>query len=357
MTEYMEKHEVAKLIGAPPGYVGYEEGGQLTEAVRTKPYSVVLLDEIEKAHPDVFNILIQILEDGRLTDNKGRTVSFKNTIIIATSNLGTALIQGEDLKNFNDQAIFASQQGQTSKSLEAKQQLQSAPLSSYTMSVANGHSQVTGGATSESAPRKKPITERLMEELQKFFKPEVLNRFDEIIIFKPLLEEHMMKIATIGINNTKKLLIEQKLDLEISAAALSKLAVLGYDPIFGARPLRRTIQTRIENPISTLLIQKAFVEGDTILIDFDTTANNFTFIKKAKPATTEQTPNPMQQANQPTQPSMQNGYTLPENGISQQPAPSMMPPQNQTPIAQQPTPTPVNPFSDLAGQTQGTTNS
>ncbi|MBI2036688.1 ATP-dependent Clp protease ATP-binding subunit [Candidatus Microgenomates bacterium] len=243
MSEYMEKHEVAKLIGAPPGYVGYEEGGQLTEAVRTKPYSVILLDEIEKAHPDVFNILIQILEDGRLTDNKGRTVSFKNTIIIATSNIGTALIQKENLQGLTSQVVGVNNQ------------------ESQDSSFAN-------------------IARMLLAELEKFFKPELLNRFDEIIVFKPLAEEHMLKIATIGINNTRHLLLEQKINLEISSLALEQLSRLGFDPVFGARPLRRIIQTRIENPISTLLIKKAFGQGDTIIIDYNGAKNDFSFEKK-----------------------------------------------------------------------------
>lgn len=253
MSEYMEKHEVAKLIGAPPGYIGYEEGGQLTEAVRTKPYSVILLDEIEKAHPDIFNILIQVLEDGRLTDNKGRTISFKNAIIIATSNIGTALIQKEDVKSLTKQAVYSSQN-----------------------SPEDGESAF------------KNLAQKLLEELQKFFKPELLNRFDEIVVFKPLSQEHVFQIATIGINNTKKLLREQKIDLEITEAALTKLATFGFDPIFGARPLRRTIQTKIENPISTLLIKKAFYEGDTILVDFSNTTNEFTFTKKLTAPTQNQ---------------------------------------------------------------------
>lgn len=268
MSEYMEKHEVAKLIGAPPGYIGYEEGGQLTEAVRTKPYSVILLDEIEKAHPDIFNILIQVLEDGRLTDNKGRTISFKNSIIIATSNIGTALIQREDLTSLTKQALYITQN--TSANNFAQEQ-------SF-----------------------KGLSEKLLEELQKFFKPELLNRFDEIIVFKPLSQEHMLQIATIGIHNTRKLLSEQKIGLEISNEALSRLAILGFDPIFGARPLRRTIQTRIENPISTLLIKKAFQEGDTILIDYNLSANEFTFLKKPSQPTPYQSPTPP--ISQPTSP-------------------------------------------------------
>ncbi len=241
MSEYMEKHEVAKLIGAPPGYVGYEEGGQLTEAVRAKPYSIVLLDEVEKAHPDVFNILLQLLEDGRLTDNKGNTISFKNTIIIATSNLGSALIQQElsttDTKN---QEVFQQKFSE--------------------------------------------LTKKLMEELHKFFKPELLNRFDELVVFKPLQEKDMSFIAKLGIEKTRKLLKEQGFELSITDAALNELAKEGYDPIYGARPLRRLIQTAIENPIALLLIGKNFVAGDSILIDFDKTKNEFTFTKPAPKA-------------------------------------------------------------------------
>jgi len=237
MSEYMEKHEVAKLIGAPPGYVGYEEGGQLTEAVRTKPYSIVLLDEIEKAHPDVFNILLQLLEDGRLTDNKGNTISFKNTIIIATSNIGSVLIQ---------------------------QQL----------------SDVT--ANQDAEKRFKEVSGILLQELRKFFKPELLNRFDEVVIFEPLTEANMTDIAKLGINATRKLLTEQKINLEITDKAIARLAKEGYDPVFGARPLRRLIQTSIENPIALLIIGKTFVENDTILVDYDEQKSEFTFNKSQK---------------------------------------------------------------------------
>lgn len=291
MSEYMEKHEVAKLIGAPPGYVGYEEGGQLTEAVRTKPYCVILLDEVEKAHPDVFNILIQILEDGRLTDNKGRTVSFKNAIIIATSNIGTGLIQKQDVSSLGEQALYASKSKKESHGNDS------------------AHGKNEAFAT---------LTDKLLSELQKFFKPELLNRFDEIIVFKPLSQEHMREIATIGIANTKKLLEEKKIDLEISQNALDELAHIGFDPLFGARPLRRAIQTRIENPISTLLIQKAFQEGNTILVDFDAVKSEFSFSKK------QLRPNVPPQ--QPTLPS-QNQNPNPFAGLTQSQPP---PPQNLT---------------------------
>lgn len=222
MSEYMEKHEVAKLIGAPPGYVGYEEGGQLTEAVRRKPYSVVLFDEIEKANPDVFNILIQILDDGRLTDNKGRTISFKNTIVICTSNIGTDLIQGKE--------------------------------------VATKKKEGTGGGFSAMAGK-------LMEELRKFFRPELLNRFDEIVVFEPLTPANMLKIVDLQLKMLDELIEDRSLRVEVSPAAKEQLAVIGFDPVFGARPLRRTIQRLVENPISTMLIKGEIKEGAVIKVD------------------------------------------------------------------------------------------
>lgn len=249
MSEYMEKHEVAKLIGAPPGYVGYEEGGQLTEAVRLKPYSIVLLDEVEKAHPDVFNILLQLLEDGRLTDNKGNTISFKNTVIIATSNIGSSMIQ---------------------KELAA------------------------GGANMKPEEFDKKfaaLSTTLMDELRKFFRPELLNRFDELVVFKPLAASDMIGIAKLNIQKTEKLLKDQGFGLQIAQNALDELAKEGYDPLYGARPLRRLIQTSIENPISLALIGKKFVIGDTILIGFDPAKSEFTFTKAATaPAAPGQTP-------------------------------------------------------------------
>lgn len=239
MSEYMEKHEVAKLIGAPPGYVGYEEGGQLTEAVRKKPYSIVLLDEIEKAHPDVFNILLQLLEDGRLTDNKGNTISFKNTIIICTSNIGSSLIQEK-------------------------------------LSEGDQHAKKT---PEEQAKTFKELTEVVKGELIKFFRPELLNRFDEVVVFKPLAMEHMAGIARLGIAKTAGLLKEQGYGLQISEKAIQKLAKDGYDPVYGARPLRRLIQTAIENPIALEIISKKFEPGDTIVVDYNDNANEFVFSK------------------------------------------------------------------------------
>ncbi len=224
MSEYMEKFAVSRLIGAPPGYVGYEEGGQLTEKVRRKPYSVILLDEIEKAHPDVFNILLQIFEDGRLTDSQGRVVDFKNTVIIMTSNVGATLIKKEATLGFRG----------TNESEEI----------SY-----------------------KEIKNRVMGELNKTFRPEFLNRIDEVIVFKSLTKEEIKKIASLIINNeVKKLLEERKIDLETTEEIKELLTKEGYDSNFGARPLRRTIERLIENPISEKLLAGEFEEGDCILI-------------------------------------------------------------------------------------------
>lgn len=227
MTEYMEKHEVAKLLGAPPGYVGYEEGGKLTEAVRRKPYSVVLFDEVEKAHPDIFNILLQVLDDGRLTDNKGRTISFKNTVVICTSNIASTLIQDEILKN------------------------------------------------KEATAQNKDIKEKVMMELRKFFKPELINRFDEVIIFEPLKEVHMFKIVGLQLNALKKLLEDQGIGFSWTDNVVREIVNVGFDPIFGARPLKRTITNLIENPTSTLIIEKKVKETDQLNVDFEN--DNFVF--------------------------------------------------------------------------------
>lgn len=224
MSEYMEKFAVSRLVGAPPGYVGYEEGGQLTEKVRRKPYSVILLDEIEKAHPDVFNILLQIFEDGRLTDSQGRVIDFKNTVIIMTSNVGATLIKKEATLGFR-------------------------------------------GTNEPEEISYKEIKNRVMGELNKTFRPEFLNRIDEVIVFKSLTKEEIKKIASLIINNeVKKLLEERKIDLETTEEIKELLTKEGYDSNFGARPLRRTIERLIENPISEKLLAGEFEEGDCILI-------------------------------------------------------------------------------------------
>ncbi len=292
MSEYMEKHEVAKLIGAPPGYVGYEEGGQLTEAVRNKPYSIVLLDEVEKAHPDVFNILLQLLEDGRLTDNKGNTVSFKNTIIIATSNIGSSVIQKYLLTKVEEQKKAA--QGQVPQPVPAN----GAPKAAEHMEQ---------DLASDGEVNYEELTSLITEELHKFFKPELLNRFDDIVLFKPLARRDMVKIAQLGIQKTRELVQEQGYDMQITQRALDQLAKEGYDPIYGARPLRRLIQTAIENPLAVFLISKKVQKGDNIIIDYDPQKMEYTFTK-AQPQTgtapTGQQPGeaPQQSGAQPTQP-------------------------------------------------------
>jgi ATP-dependent Clp protease ATP-binding subunit ClpB len=218
MSEYMEKHTVARLIGAPPGYVGYEEGGQLSEAVRRRPYSVVLFDEIEKAHPDVFNVLLQVLDDGRLTDGQGRTVDFKNTIVIMTSNLGSPIIQ----EYFMD------------------------------------------GKTSASA--RQAMEDKVMAELKRHFRPEFLNRVDDVIIFQSLDEEELSKIVEIQINRLEKRLTQQNLTLDVDAGAKKLLAKEGYDPQFGARPLKRAVQEHLLNPLSLRLLDGEFKPGDKIKV-------------------------------------------------------------------------------------------
>ena len=213
MSEYMEKHTVSRLIGAPPGYVGYEEGGQLTEAVRRRPYSVVLFDEIEKAHPEVFNSLLQILDDGRLTDGHGRTVDFKNTIVIMTSNIGSQYIA-----EITDEKI---------------------------------------------------LRDRVMEALRLHFKPEFLNRVDDILIFQRLTKEQLRNIVTLQMVRLKRLLEDRHLTLELTEAARDFLADAGYDPVYGARPLRRAIQHYLQDKLAPMMLAGEFKEGDTIRVDAD----------------------------------------------------------------------------------------
>jgi len=223
MSEYMEKHTVSRLVGSPPGYVGYDEGGQLTEAVRRKPFSVVLFDEVEKAHPDVFNTLLQILEDGRLTDAQGRTVDFKNTVLIMTSNLGTA-----DLRK-------------------------------ATIGFAKGSEAVTY----------ERMKERVNTALKAHFRPEFLNRIDDVIVFHELAMEEVIQIADMLLQRTKDQLSQQGIGLELTNEARERVARKGYDPMLGARPLRRAIQSMIEDPLSEKLLWKEFRSGETVLIDVD----------------------------------------------------------------------------------------
>jgi ATP-dependent Clp protease ATP-binding subunit ClpB len=215
MSEYMEKHAVARLIGAPPGYVGYDEGGQLTEAVRRRPYSVVLFDEIEKAHPDVFNVLLQVLDDGRLTDSKGRTVDFKNTVLIMTSNVGaaqlsTAWAQGED--GFE----------------EAKS--------------------------------------RVMDELRKHFKPEFLNRVDDIVVFRPLGDEQLAHIVDLRLKDLEKLLADRKITLEMTESARKAIFKAGYDRAYGARPLKRAIQRLVQDKLAVKILDGSVLHGDHVVV-------------------------------------------------------------------------------------------
>jgi len=226
MSEYQEKHTVSRLVGAPPGYVGYDEGGQLTEAVRRKPYSVVLLDEIEKAHPDVWNVLLQVLDDGRLTDNKGRVVNFKNTIIIMTSNIGSPIIQ-EAFENINENDI-------------------------------------------EEAAEKAKV--EVMSLLRQTIRPEFLNRVDEIIMFQPLLKKEIRAIVNIQLNSLKQLLVHSGVDLRFTDYAIDFLTEQGFDPQFGARPLKRLIQKEIVNQLSRRILAGDIDKSHPVLIDvFDNT--------------------------------------------------------------------------------------
>jgi len=221
MGEYQEKHTVSRLIGAPPGYVGYEEGGQLTEAVRRRPYAVVLLDEIEKAHPEVFNVLLQLLDDGRLTDGQGRTVSFRNAVVIMTSNLGGELWQ-------------------------------------------------SGGVV----PR-----EAVSAVLQRAFRPEFLNRVDEIVIFRSLTEEQIARIVDIQLERVQGLLVERNIRLEVSPAARKHLAEAGWDPAFGARPLKRAIQRELQDPLAMKILQGEIPSGGTVRVDRGKEGLTFTLKK------------------------------------------------------------------------------
>ena len=226
MSEFMEKHTVSRLIGAPPGYVGYEEGGHLTEAVRRRPYSVILFDEIEKAHPEVFNILLQILDDGRLTDGHGKTVDFKNTVIIMTSNLGSAHIAELGEKDYGE------------------------------------------------------ITRRVMDELKAAFKPEFLNRIDDVIIFHPLSREAMKDIVEIQFNRLKRLLKDKNIEIRLTDAARVHLAEAGYDPLYGARALKRLIQKDLNDPLAMKILEGEFMEDDRIQVDYK--GGGFVFKKEGR---------------------------------------------------------------------------
>jgi ATP-dependent Clp protease ATP-binding subunit ClpB len=242
MSEYMEKHAVSRLIGAPPGYVGYEEGGQLTEAVRRRPYAVILFDEIEKAHPDVFNTLLQLLDDGRLTDGQGRTVDFRNTVIIMTSNVGSQL-----------------------------------PSAAWDDSPSSPASPKAGVGD-------RTVSDAMMGELRRTFRPEFLNRIDDIVVFHRLTRHELDSIVDIQLGRLRKLLADRDLEIELTRDALRFLGDEGYDPIYGARPLKRAIMRRIQDPLAAHLLKGEFLPGDTILVEKDASASEFTFTKKRRAA-------------------------------------------------------------------------
>jgi len=230
MSEFMERHTVARLVGAPPGYIGFDEGGQLTEAVRRKSYSVILLDEIEKAHPDVFNILLQIFEDGHLTDSKGRKVDFRNTVIIMTSNLGSDLIRRD-------------------------------------MSL--GFGRVSELDESKSEERYKRMSDKIMDEVKRFFRPEFLNRLDGTVVFHSLKKQHIVEIVDLMLESVRTQLLEKGMVLQVTDGAQEWLAEKGYDPTFGARPLRRLIQDKIEDRLSDELLNGTFKDGDVVELDIN----------------------------------------------------------------------------------------
>jgi ATP-dependent Clp protease ATP-binding subunit ClpC len=232
MSEYREQHTVSRLFGAPPGYVGYEEGGQLTEAVRRRPYRVILFDEIEKAHPEVWNALLQILDDGRLTDGQGRVVDFRNSVLIMTSNLGTEYVRKSGSLGFLQRS----------------------------------------GDSEERADH-----EKIEKALKGTFRPEFLNRIDEIITFSPLSREQMVEIVDLQMHEVQDRLSEHGLTVKLTEAARNWLAEIGFDPAFGARPLRRALQKHVESPLSISLLSGQFASGDTILVDVDETSNTLVF--------------------------------------------------------------------------------
>ena len=246
MSEYMEKHAVSRLIGAPPGYVGYEEGGALTEAVRRRPYSVILMDEIEKAHPDVFNVLLQLLDDGRLTDGQGRTVDFRNAIIVMTSNLGSSKIQEMTEAGAEDWEIEA-----TVRAL-----------------IRHGPGLDVKGKGLTPDLESGELNARLkMDSHEPFFRPELLNRIDESVVFHQLKREAIGSIVEIQLELLRKRLAEREMAIELTQEAKDFIASEGWDPAFGARPLKRVIQQRIENPLASRILNGDLGAGDRVLVD------------------------------------------------------------------------------------------
>jgi len=260
MSEYMEKHSVARLIGAPPGYVGYDEGGQLTEAVRRRPYTVVLLDEVEKAHPDVFNVLLQLLDDGRLTDSKGRIVDFKNVVVIMTSNVGShKIMDAAGVYHKQADKLTAELQGQ------ALETALDAARVRYRDQVQNA----------------------VDAELSQKFRPEFINRIDDKIVFDPLHRGDMDHILRIQLRRLERLMTQRELKLEVTDAALTAVADLGFDPAYGARPLKRAITTYLMNPMSKEIVSGGYGPGDTVKVDYEPDTRQISFERVAGPDSEE----------------------------------------------------------------------
>jgi ATP-dependent Clp protease ATP-binding subunit ClpB len=307
MSEYMEKHSVSRLVGAPPGYVGFEEGGQLSEAIRRKPYSVLLFDEVEKAHPDVFNILLQVLDDGRITDSQGRTVDFCNTVIVMTSNIGSQHI----LSALDDNTEW---QDRDDSNLE-----------------------------SAAEHRYERMRKRVYEALRSHFRPEFLNRVDDIILFHPLSKLQLRGIVSIQMQRIERLLGDQKIRIELTDGAKQHIADVGYDPIYGARPLKRAIQREIENPIATKLLELQFAEGDTIVVDY--VQDKLVFVSKREWSPTASTPEPEISEAQSPEPEP----SAPELSAPEPSAPELSAPEPpDAPIAEPPVESPT------AGETDST---
>ncbi|WP_341732939.1 AAA family ATPase [Microcoleus sp. EPA2] len=293
MSEYMEKQNVSRLVGAPPGYVGYDEGGQLSEAVRRHPYSVVLFDEVEKAHPDIFNILLQVLDDGRITDSQGRLVDFRNTVIVMTSNIGSDHIlevfskKGKTAKKttVRKQEVpdFSSQKTNYKVDDDGTVEISASPVSDVANPPSAQESESLPISERETDEEYEQMLKRVMNALRSHFRPEFLNRVDETILFHTLSKTELRQIVTIQVKRIERLLAEQKITLELSDAAKNHITDVGYDPVYGARPLKRAIQRELENPLANKILENAFVEGDTIAIDCENNSLQFRKIE-SRPA-------------------------------------------------------------------------
>jgi ATP-dependent Clp protease ATP-binding subunit ClpC len=307
MSEYMEKHSYFRLVGAPPGYVGYEEGGQLTEAVRKKPFSVILFDEIEKAHKDIFNLFLQIFDDGRLTDSKGHTVHFKNTIIICTSNIGSTKIQ-QKMAEFLESRAAGQEQSKIpkqSKKKDEKTNVSATNPDHLPAVLEHQETAIIEHPSNRNIQEKttplldqqhgeddiknaflQQLKKELIEDLKEFLRPEMINRYDEIILFEPLTKDHIIKIVDVVLRETLNNLNDQEITMTITTVAKEKLGEMGYDPVFGARPLKRVIQEMIDTPLADLIIAGKVIAGDTIVCDYQN--NRFTFHTVNRKMTSQQ---------------------------------------------------------------------